>query len=551
LRTPTTTKTCRDELYRTILDFENFIFDLGLEANDEEEIITLLESLLVEGQEDQSAKEITYQALKNLIPTDVECEVESGTCYDNLLSKLSDIKWSDDVEYNKTLGSEILATIAPIDPEVMSNSQKLDFKAILTSLVYGWDVDSIPEAEKQEVIDETPDGGDGSSSDGGAGWLKTLLYILLGIVLFGIVVVAIIYILYLIKGKKWSESFRDFADKQWEEDVLSDSTEDILGEASSESLDIFSDSKADDPLAIVDEKPVEKTKPVTPKKESSSATVKKDDTSSLSPEKKEEVPAWLKGNFSEDAKVSDKKTPKEAPKEKIVDQKAKEEVKKEETKTFGQNGKIQTSQKADTSKKTEVPKNKTEDIKTEKKTEEAKLDSSEDNVPDWLKGSFDEKPKTTEKPKEPEASEKTQTEEIPAETPKKEDKKVIKEPIKTEKKTSPKTKKKTITPEKKSPEKDSFDLEWETALPDTDANVPDWLKGSLDESPKAEVKKENTSKWESPKDIRPEAAEKTPAPDTKKTEKSSQDSSSSKDKKEELWDDGMKIPDWLKGNDDK
>jgi hypothetical protein len=46
----------------------------------------------------------------------------------------------------------------------MTSDQKLDFKAILTSLVYGGDVNSIPEIEKQEVIDESPD----SPSDSGA-----------------------------------------------------------------------------------------------------------------------------------------------------------------------------------------------------------------------------------------------------------------------------------------------------------------------------------------------------------------------------------------------
>lgn len=62
------------EKTRTILDFENYIFQLQLE--NEDVIISLLESLLVEGQEDQSAKQITYQALVNLIPQDISCQVE-------------------------------------------------------------------------------------------------------------------------------------------------------------------------------------------------------------------------------------------------------------------------------------------------------------------------------------------------------------------------------------------------------------------------------------------------------------------------------------------
>lgn len=97
------------EKTRTIIDFENYIFELAL--SNEDEVITLLESLLVEGQEDQSNRNITYQALVNLIPQEIECQVETGTCYDNLISKLDDIKNSDDTQYNKNLGKEILEVI--------------------------------------------------------------------------------------------------------------------------------------------------------------------------------------------------------------------------------------------------------------------------------------------------------------------------------------------------------------------------------------------------------------------------------------------------------
>ena len=136
------------EKTRTIIDFENYIFELGL--SNEDQLIEILESLLVEGQEDQSSRQITYQALVNLIPQDISCQVETGGCVDTLVSKLEDIRLSSDIELNKALGKEILEVIAQTD--LMSNQQKLDFKAILTSLVYGGDVSQIPEAEKQEVV---------------------------------------------------------------------------------------------------------------------------------------------------------------------------------------------------------------------------------------------------------------------------------------------------------------------------------------------------------------------------------------------------------------
>ena len=81
----------------------------------------------------------------------------AGSCYDSLLSKLEDIRSSDDVEYNKALGKEILNAIGTQSSDIMSNTQKLDFKAILTSLVYGGDVSEIPEDEKQEVLDADED----------------------------------------------------------------------------------------------------------------------------------------------------------------------------------------------------------------------------------------------------------------------------------------------------------------------------------------------------------------------------------------------------------
>jgi hypothetical protein len=66
-----------------------------------------------------------------------------------LISRLDSIRDSDDIEANKILGSSILTPIA--DTDTMTNAQKLDFKEILSSLVYG-DVANIPEEERNEVI---------------------------------------------------------------------------------------------------------------------------------------------------------------------------------------------------------------------------------------------------------------------------------------------------------------------------------------------------------------------------------------------------------------
>lgn len=71
-----------------------------------------------------------------------------------LISRLDSIRDSNDIEANKILGSSILSSIA--DTDTMTNAQKLDFKEILSSLVYG-DVANIPEEERNEVIATAPE----------------------------------------------------------------------------------------------------------------------------------------------------------------------------------------------------------------------------------------------------------------------------------------------------------------------------------------------------------------------------------------------------------
>jgi len=144
----------KTEKTRTIIDFENYAFELNLQ--NEDEIIDILESLLVSGQEDQSELQIIYQALINLVPEEINCPVETGTCYDNLISKLTDIRQSEDIEYNRQLGRDILQVIA--DTDLMTNDQKLDFRAILITLVYRGDINAIPQEEQEEIIDQTPAG---------------------------------------------------------------------------------------------------------------------------------------------------------------------------------------------------------------------------------------------------------------------------------------------------------------------------------------------------------------------------------------------------------
>lgn len=531
------------EKTRTILDFENYIFELGL--TNEDELINILESLLVEWQEDQSAKQITYQALVNLVPQGVECEVEAGSCYDSLLAKIEDIRASNDVDYNKTLGKEILQVIGTTD--LMSNTQKLDFKAILTSLVYGGDVSGIPEDEKQEVMDESPQ----LSWDEESSWvLGILLSILKWIgyfMLLFLLLIAGFYIIYKIVNKDKNISFSQFVShttsfwkEGWHESLDVSSEEDILAdvlwnEIDNTQSDILSSPKAE-------EKTSEKNVG-----DAGMRTEKKSQT------KEEQVPDWLKWNFSEDKKKEEKsvKIPKiEVPKN---------QEKKEENKTLplvsGTSKKQETeirkkSEKTKEEKKVIIPKKDSFDIEKDTKIE------SEDNknVPDWLKGSFD--------------------------APKKEDKKEETKIKQEENKISIDSAPSQTFPLKEEEIKEDQKSEFKTEVKEdavlSDANVPDWLKGSFDapEKEKEEVivKKEEDEKEIPKKIVKTEvkkAAVKKTSPVKKKkeetvspkkeeitiskeeVEKIDQDTDKKTEKKQELWDDGMKIPDWLKADDEK
>ena len=60
------------EKTRVIIEFEQYIDSTGY--TNSAEVIEILESLLVAGQEQKDDAAITYNALKNLIPDEISCE---------------------------------------------------------------------------------------------------------------------------------------------------------------------------------------------------------------------------------------------------------------------------------------------------------------------------------------------------------------------------------------------------------------------------------------------------------------------------------------------
>ncbi len=466
------------------------------------------------GQEDQSQIQIIYQALINLIPQEINCSVETGTCYDNLVSKLSDIRQSEDIEYNRQIWKEILEVIALTD--TMTSEQKLDFRAILISLVYRGNIDAIPEAEKQDIIENTP--------TGTGGWLPIFsLLINIGIwagIIFW-VFLTVLLVLYIIYRARYSErddvTFQQFitrnTDPESKVQNVSEDIEDILGEIiEPEKNDILSFSK--------EEKVIQGDPLNTPQTHTNIKTQKDIETpwEKTSPE---QVPDWLKGSFASTKKsdpIVQKIATPSGTEEKIPRSLTDVSIKKE---------------KISSPIVSETP---PEDFEKNALPEDS-------NVPDWLKGSF-----TPEK-----------TENITT---------VIQE--NTQKAEEIDT---WITEDKG--EKIHKDEEKIPSSEPEELRIPDWLKGAdlsgnnsqntplEDTVTQSEVEEmEKISQTEKKEVIAPvrkqrsktetqkEQAWNTPVSKKQKSSKESPNADNTSKNTEELWDDGMKIPDWLKWGDD-
>jgi hypothetical protein len=122
------------EKTRVIIEFEQYIDSIGY--RDSADVIDILESLLVQGQEDQSDQAITYNALTSLIPETIACEAPSDmTCKQYLVSQLDEIPTLSDNEQKTQIGAKIW-DIIKIDTD-MTPQQKNDFGAILKTYTYG------------------------------------------------------------------------------------------------------------------------------------------------------------------------------------------------------------------------------------------------------------------------------------------------------------------------------------------------------------------------------------------------------------------------------
>ncbi len=566
------------EKTKTILEFEGFLADSWVESAGD--IIDLLESLLVEWEDDKGEKNIAFQALKALIPAWIECKTDGWTCNELLTTKLEKIKNSSDVEANRVTWKEILDVIA-LDTS-MTNKEKQDFKAIIKVLVYSG-LDNIPEAEVKEVeawdkqnpAESVDDGEDGTLMK----FLKNIGWWAAVAVWIIILLMIVFWVLDFLKNRKTWESFEDFVDDKTWDDVLWEVIETAV-----------------DPLSTEEVKTEEKIEP----KQESSAIFSGEKTESIKQEKEgskeinetkeESIPDWLWNQEEENVWVTlsdpDEKIDDEIMIEESLDITSSEKIEeiKEDSFDLEEDTKVsdETPDWLQDSLTDKLPQKEEvvvedEEIEDEKipditldeweseplvtEQPEEKVDL-ENDIPDWLKSDNEgNDEELAEKHVEKQAEENKKDDNIPDwlqgsldEDAKKSETKNSKDEEK-EKETSAEINE-TKTIDEELPENSHLD----------DDDVPDWLKGATDEkkeTKKSVPKEQNNKTKQKAKTTTKKQIEKKnqiKQADTKKTEKKqtsqkqvpkkieskAKDSTSKTDKSDELWDDGMTIPDWLK-----
>jgi len=456
------------EKTKIILEFEWYLDETTLTNKDD--IINLLEWLLVTNQEDKSEKNISYNALKNLIPDNITCSwswsISSNSkdnnldswfsdCKKLLISKLDAIKVSNDTELNRKLWKEILSEI--VYTKRLTTKEKLNFKAILSTFVY-WSVKNIPKTEKNDIEKETKQQNIENSSFDIIWILKKVIYIILWIVWILFFITWLFFIYYKITNKDKNIWFSDFILKKTKHNNNDDVTNNTNN---NDNLldDLNLADKKDDILWSLD---------------------KEEDNIEIKDTSWEIVPDWLKWAESNiqnnnEEENNKKKELKEEPKEETTEKQEVSDKEKEEDTSLS-------------AEQWDVPDWLKWSISEENnKKEESKEEENKTNIPDWLKESLVKDNVEEEKQAWLEDKEELKEENI-------------------EKKSRKKTTRKTKT-----------------------NKISDNKKKDKEEEKLKEKKAEKKPRKKTIKKV----DEKAVVDDTKKTN-------------EELWDDWMEIPDWLK-----
>lgn len=530
---------------KTILDFETFLDNPSITNADN--IIEVLESLLVIGENDKSEKNIAFNALKTLVPQSIMCK-DGTDCYNIIIGKLEDIKASSNVEKNKTLGTEILEIIATAD--TMTNQEKVDFKAILKTLVYGG-VDNIPQDEVNEVVNETETGE--WTTNIFVKIIKFLLYFV-GIILFILIGAALVFwILYKIKNTGGETSFQDFILQQTSGRVKKDKEEeDVFGEDEEEDIleqELTWKSQSspfpEEDLSPNQEKISEEWAPSWLKwvdgfengKEEGSES-QEDDILQKEWEEDEEIPAWLQGVKVDEKELWGLQEEKEDWYEEKDENGKEENLEKitkieEDVPNWLKWSWVDESEKTEETKEEETMKEEVEEIEEEK----SEVWEEESDVPNWLKGSWIDEIKEE---KEEDIEKITQIEEdVPDWL------KWVDSEWETEKE------EKDI---ENTQEEAGKEEKWEEKT-ETEEEVSDWLKEEEKEEWKKEEPKEEKIQIEDQEKVwewaqQEQKEEKKASP--KKQEKVQKSDELKKEKKTETKKkEDLEVPDWLKVDEEK
>lgn len=584
-----------------ILEFSNFIDEINVPRWSE--IIDILESLLIEWTADRSEKAIAFNALKNLLPlnivcldwTNLEIDWKTVTCYDLLVAKLEVIWENSNIDQNREIWKKILEVVA-VD-QTMTVREKNDFKAILNTFIYWW-VSNIPEEEKQEVI----------NNDKIIDWWNSFVDVILFIlkIIFYIIllfswIIILFFVYYKLVNKDKNKSFADFIwEKTWWKSSNTksiDTDSDYLNDIFSEDIDTTNindkiiDSKDDkkidkvdnfkDPFSYDDDNNVTE-KVFNPSKNLKLDSVVKEniveekkDDNKIDKNQESWVPDWLKWSFPTEPEnkinESDVKENSEPIifEEEKVDKIEPKEIKEVEQKKF-----------------TQIDEKPIKKVETSTK-------KIETWIPDWLKWSFTENVEddSSEKNQEIKDIDKTKNEFLPVDkvvsdldnnniiqdedkniednNSKNKEIELIDEPELKKVDISEKnelSKNKKTTPAKKSIKtlsKDDFTFdiqkEWYEPKLETKEELDEFTKLELDDEPVSDIQIPDWLKWESTNSIKkekkPVIKKEKKSQDQEKPDSKVVDKNATNEKQKtwdsELWDDWMKIPDWLKTDDDK
>lgn len=565
----------KTEKTKVILEFEWFIDNPNIPNSNE--VIDLLESFILTWEEEQNQKNIAYNALKNLLVDDIKCEFntsEYDTCKDYLVWTLDTIKNSNDENFRKEEAKIILQAVA--DNPNMTDVEKENFKEILKILIYNPE-NLVPETAQTPETQE--------SFIQKVFWILTkIMFVILWLIWLVWLIILIFWLIYKISNKDPDKKFEDFILEKTKikknNGEVNQNTTDVLWWLS-DNTNLENNSSVEDKL---------ETKIETSWDSLQWASNQEQTSTSWQVEK---IPDWLKASFdqnwTEETKTNETQINQEIPSPWVNLEIKEETTNPTETSldtqtTVVQDTNTETPQEKDITQidEPEVPdwlkdslslENPEEETKTienidsqvkdenisesispaETNQEMPEKASSEEDIeiPDWLKDSlsWDENQESEVKvEKEEEIPQKEIPTPVITEEEKESENKVpeINE-VKTDEvipeiEKIPTKEIEENIPEKKEEIKEvkKFDTPPETK----DAKQE---KFSYTKSKKSQEKKTTTETKKDEKEVKKETTKK----DTKKTTKSKTSRTDKKTQKnwDELWQDGMKVPEWLQ--DDK